>query len=92
MGTYEIAVAIAQEIGPQIGREAGDSIADLINIVQDAISRPEARSDNTLGVWVAYHVGESTGAVPFKSELHALRHAVSQSMQVQFFHWGEIIK
>lgn len=40
------------------------------------------------GVWVARYADRSA-VIPFGSELEALRHAVTNHMQVKFIPWGE---
>lgn len=42
------------------------------------------------GVWMAYYAGSDGGpGIPFRTEVEALRHAISFGMQVKFARFGD---
>ena len=59
-------------------------MADQIELRTESIAVPRLPGD---GVWMAFYDDDSSYAA-FPSELDALRHAVGNSMEVEFTPWG----
>jgi hypothetical protein len=77
-------IQAALEYAEAEGSEYGVSLADD---VKGDLFRP---SEQPYGVWIAAY-GNGEGAVPFGTEIEALRHAVEFTKKVKFVPYGETI-